>query len=85
MNVNDVETCCVYGRFCIQRSGYDKRRDQSDRRRIRKDRDTGRVKQQCASLDTGRADGSAGDQFRTFDVIKDQEKNALEQHADLSQ
>lgn len=48
-------TCCVYGRFCIQRSGYDKRRDQSDRRRIRKDRDTGRVKQQCASLDTGRA------------------------------
>ena len=59
-------TCCVYGRFCIQRSGYDKRRDQSDRRRIRKDRDTGRVKQQCASLDTGRADGSAGDQFRTF-------------------
>ena len=59
-------TCCVYGRFCIQRSGYDKRRDQSDRRRIRKDRDTGRVKQQCASLDTGRADGSAGDQFRAF-------------------
>ena len=60
MNVNDVEHVASTVDFVFSAV------DQSNRRRIRKDRDTGRVKQQCASLDTGRADGSAGDQFRTF-------------------
>ena len=54
MNVNDVEHVASTVDFVF--SAVD----------MTKDRDTGRVKQQCASLDTGRADGSAGDQFRTF-------------------
>ena len=58
----------------IQRSGYDKRRDQSDRRRIRKDRDTGRVKHSAHRWTPDVPMVVPEINSEHFDVIKDQKK-----------
>ena len=58
MNVNEVEQVASQVDCCR----HDKIRDQKDRGRLRKDRDTGCFQQQCPPLDTGCADGSSGNQ-----------------------
>ncbi len=61
MNVNEVEKVASTVDFVFSAVDMSKRRDQSHRGRIRKDRDTGCIQQQCTQMDTGCTDGSAGD------------------------
>ena len=65
MNVNEVEQVAAQVDFVFSCCRHDKRRDQKDRGRLRKDRDTGCFQQQCTPLDTGCADGRSGNQSRT--------------------
>ena len=66
MNVNEVEKVAATVDFRILCCRYVKRRDQEDRRRICKDRNTGCFQQQCSQMDTGCTDGSAGNQPGTL-------------------
>ena len=66
MNVNEVEKVASTVDFVFSAVDMSKGRDQSDRRRIRKDRDSCCIQQQRTSLDTGCTDGSAGDQPGTL-------------------
>ena len=66
LNVNDVEHVASTVDFVFSAVDMSKEEIKVNRRGICKNRDSGRIKQQRASLDAGRSDGSTGDQCRTF-------------------
>ena len=81
MNVNEVEQVASQCRLCIFCCRHDQRRDQKDRGRLRKDRDTGCFQQQCPPLDTGCADGSSRNQSTAHGSYQVSRKSVLVQSA----